>query len=56
MVAGFVVSLSQGKKLETAFKYGVACGTAAAMNAGTELCNKEDADMLFQRINIEKNV
>jgi 6-phosphofructokinase 2 len=54
MVAGFVLSLSQGKTLEDALKYGIACGTAATMNPGTELCNKNDADKLFKRINIEK--
>ena len=56
MVAGFVLSLSQGKTFEDALKYGVACGAAATMNAGTELCNKNDADELFQRINIEKKL
>ena len=56
MVAGFVLSLSHGKSFEDALKYGVACGTAATMNSGTELCNKKDADELFQKINIEKNV
>ena len=54
MVAGFVLSLSQGKTLEDAMKYGVACGTAATMNPGTELCNKKDADSLFQKILVEK--
>ena len=54
MVAGFVLSLSQGKNFEKALRYGVACGTAATMNPGTELCNKKDADMLFQRIEVEK--
>jgi len=54
MVAGFVLSLSQGKNFEDALRYGVACGTAATMNPGTELCNKKDADMLFQRIEVEK--
>ncbi len=54
MVAGFVFSLSQGKTFEDALRYGVACGTAATMNSGTELCNKKDADALFQKIIIEK--
>ncbi len=51
MVAGFVLSLSQGKTFEDALKYGVASGTAATMNPGTELCNKKDTDKLFQKIN-----
>ena len=54
MVAGFVLSLSQGKIFEDALRYGVACGTAATMNYGTELCNKKDADALFQKIVIGK--
>jgi 6-phosphofructokinase 2 len=56
MVAGFVLSLSQGKTFEDALRYGVACGTAATMNFGTELCNKNEADVLFQKINIEKKL
>jgi 6-phosphofructokinase 2 len=54
MVAGMALSLSQNKTIEEAARYGVACGTAATMNAGTELCGKEDADHLYkliQRIN-----
>ena len=54
MVAGFVLSLSQGKSFEDTLRYSVACGTAATMNSGTELCNKKDADALFQKIVIEK--
>ena len=54
MVAGFVLSLSEGKNFEDALKYGVACGTAATMHPGTGLCNKKDADALYQRIVNEK--
>ena len=54
MVAGFVLSLSQGKNFENALRYGVACGAAATMQPGTELCNKKDADALYQIIAIEK--
>lgn len=50
MVAGIIFYLSQGKSLPEAVKYGVACGTAATMNPGTELCNKKDADLLFSLI------
>ena len=50
MVAGFVLNLSQGKNFEDALRYGVACGTAATMRPGTELCNKKDADALYQII------
>lgn len=50
MVAGIVLSLSQYKTLAEAAQYGVACGTAATMNPGTELCRKEDADRLYALI------
>jgi 6-phosphofructokinase 2 len=50
MVAGIVLKLSQGWQVEKAVKYGVACGTAATMNHGTELCNRLDVDRLFPEI------
>lgn len=50
MVAGIVLSLSKGWSIQRAVQYGVACGTAATMNPGTELCHKDDADNLFERI------
>ena len=48
MVAGMVLSLSQGKSFGEMVRYGVACGTAATMTPGTELCRKEDVDKLFK--------
>lgn len=50
MVAGIVVALSNGKTLEAAAEYGVACGTAATLNPGTELCRKKDADRIVALI------
>jgi 6-phosphofructokinase 2 len=50
MVAGIVFYLLQGKELLQSVQYGVACGTAATLNAGTELCKKEDADRLYPLI------
>jgi 6-phosphofructokinase 2 len=47
MVGGIILSLSRGKSLEEAAEYGVACGTAATMNPGTELCHLEDAERLY---------
>ncbi|MCU0416613.1 MAG: 1-phosphofructokinase family hexose kinase [Cytophagaceae bacterium] len=47
MVAGITWSLSQGKSLFQSLKYGVACGTAATMNSGTELFKKPDVDSLY---------
>ena len=47
LVAGVVCKLAGGHSLQEALQYGVACGTAATMNPGTELCHKEDADALY---------
>jgi 6-phosphofructokinase 2 len=48
MVAGLVLALSKQRSLVEVLKYGIACGTAATMNAGTELCKKEDVEMIIQ--------
>jgi 6-phosphofructokinase 2 len=50
MVAGIVLQLSKNKDIREAFLYGVASGTAATMNAGTELCHKKDADRLYAEL------
>jgi len=50
MVAGMVLCLTHGKSVGEALKYGVASGTAAALHPGTQLCNKEDADKLYEWI------
>ena len=50
MVAGIIYSLSKKTNLKQALQYGVACGTAATMNAGTELCKPDDVAMLNNQI------
>ena len=50
MVAGIVYSLSSGLSLFQALQYGVASGTAATLRPGTELCDKEHADELYNTI------
>lgn len=50
MVAGMVLSLKQGKSYSEMVRYGVACGTAATIHSGTQLCNKQDADQLYKWI------
>ncbi|MDD5149687.1 MAG: 1-phosphofructokinase family hexose kinase [Flavobacterium sp.] len=47
MVGAMVWALSQNKSLEEVVKWGVACGSAATMNEGTQLFNLEDAKRLF---------
>jgi len=51
MVAGIVYKLSNGWSLLDAVQYGVACGTAATMNAGTELCHLKDVEKLLSVMN-----
>ncbi|RSK32438.1 1-phosphofructokinase family hexose kinase [Hymenobacter metallilatus] len=48
MVAGLVHALSTGLSLPEAARLGVACGSAATMNPGTELFRKADVDRLYQ--------
>lgn len=48
MVAGLVHALAQGQPVREAARLGVACGTAATMNPGTELFRKADVDRLYQ--------
>ena len=50
MLAGIVYLLSKGKNIEDAVKYGVACGTAATMNEGTELCRLKDVEEIYRKL------
>ncbi|GMN11738.1 6-phosphofructokinase II [Croceitalea sp. MTPC9] len=50
MVAGMAFALAQGRSDSEMAKYGVACGTAATMTEGTQLCRKEDVDELYNWI------
>ena len=47
MVGGMVWALSQHKSLKEVIRWGVACGSAATMNEGTQLFKREDAQRLF---------
>lgn len=50
MVAGMAYALSTGKKFKSMVQWGVACGSAATINKGTELFHKEDAERMHQWI------
>jgi len=50
MVAGLVLALSQRMSFKDVIKYGVSSGTAATMNPGTQLCNKEDVETIFKQL------
>lgn len=47
MVAGMVYMLEQNRSLKEVIHYGVACGSAATMNEGSQLFNYEDVQKLF---------
>ena len=50
MVAGMVWAICEGKSLEEMAMMGVACGTAATMNEGTQLFRMEDVEKLYRWI------
>lgn len=52
-VAGTVLALQRGESLLDAARFGVACGTAAVMTEGTELCRREDAERLWHQMQDE---
>jgi 6-phosphofructokinase 2 len=49
-VAGMIFALYRGKPVFEAACYGVAAGSAAVMNEGTELCHRSDTERLFQEM------
>lgn len=55
MVAGMVSVLAKGGGFIEMVRMGVACGSAATMNAGTQLFKKEDAERLFLFLSREKS-
>lgn len=50
MVAGITYSLQKNMTLRDAIRFGVACGSAATMNDGSQLFKKADAEKLFATI------
>ncbi|MBK8907025.1 MAG: 1-phosphofructokinase family hexose kinase [Rhodospirillales bacterium] len=49
-VAGLTLGLAEGRPLEDAFALAVACGAAALLTPGAELCRKPDVDRLYAEI------
>jgi 6-phosphofructokinase 2 len=50
MVAGMVWTMSQGKTPIEMVQMGVACGSAATLNRGTDLFDKAEAERLLKWI------
>jgi 6-phosphofructokinase 2 len=53
-LGGMVWKLASGGEVVDAFRYGVAAGSAAVMNAATELCHPQDAADLYPRVELTK--
>lgn len=54
LVAGIAFAFSEGASFDDALKLGVACGTAASLNAGNDLCTINDIEMIKKDVLIEK--
>lgn len=54
MVAGITYQLQKKASLKQALQFGVACGSAATMNEGTQLFNVKDARKLYNTIRSNK--
>ena len=50
MVAGIVLGLARDMSVRDAICFGIACGAAAVMMPGTQLCRREDAERLFAQM------
>lgn len=55
-VGGIVHALGRGDDLSTAVRHGVACGAAAVMTPGTELCRRVDVERLVAEIGAESDI
>ena len=54
MVAGITYMLQQQQPLQQVINFGVACGSAATMNEGTQLFKIEDVQNLYEQMNETK--
>jgi len=50
MVAGIVLAISRGDTVRDAVRFGIATGTAAVMNPGTELCHRDDVEKVWRQV------
>ena len=50
MVAGIVLGLARDMPIRDAVCFGIACGAAAVIMPGTQLCRREDAERLFAEV------
>lgn len=50
MVGGIVSALARGFSIREAALYGISAGAAAVMTEGTELCQRDDTEHLYQQL------
>ncbi|MGC2352242.1 MAG: 1-phosphofructokinase family hexose kinase [Candidatus Udaeobacter sp.] len=50
MVAGIVLGLARDIPIRDAVSFGIACGAAAVMMTGTQLCRRDDAQRIFAQM------
>ncbi len=53
-LAGVVLTLSRRGSMEEALRLGIAAGTAAVLNPGTELCHRREVDILVPRVKVHE--
>ncbi|MGA7677218.1 MAG: 1-phosphofructokinase [Dehalococcoidia bacterium] len=53
-IAGLVLKLSQGHRIEKASQWAAAAGTATTLTPGTELCRREDVERLLPQVKVER--
>lgn len=53
MVAGMILALAEGKSNTEVLCMGVAAGTSATMNPGTQLCHKEDVEKMLPKLRVQ---
>ncbi len=52
-VAGFVLKHAGGKSLEECVRFATACGTAATLSPGNQLCQSRDVQRLLPKVRVE---
>lgn len=52
-LGAMIWSLTAGHSMETAFRYGVAAGSAALLMPGTELCRRDDVERLVNDVKLQ---
>lgn len=55
MVAGITLGLARGWPSRDAVLFGIASGAAAVMTPGSELCRREDAERLYEKLRSEES-